>query len=128
MSPHKTAITYRPIAAPLMPALGAVFAVLMALTLASEAGYLHSAQDIVSTEAEAASRLASAATTPGIRTAVIQTALLACVRLFAPASGMATPLPPATTLSLPTASAAWNTLYAAKLPTRHSGRRRAPSC
>jgi Protein of unknown function (DUF4239) len=68
------------IAAPLMPALGAVFAVLMALTLASEAGYLHSAQDIVSTEAEAASRLAWAATTPGIRTAAIQTALLTYVR------------------------------------------------
>jgi len=68
------------IAAPLMPALGAVFAVLMALTLASEAGYLHSAQDIVSTEAEAATRLAWAATTPGVRTSAIHTALLTYVR------------------------------------------------
>jgi hypothetical protein len=64
------------IAAPLMPALGAVFAVLMALTLASEAGYLHSAQDIVSNEAEAASRLAWTATTPNVQTAPIQMALL----------------------------------------------------
>jgi hypothetical protein len=68
------------IAAPLMPALGAVFAVLMALTLASEASYLHSAQDIVSTEAEAASRLAWAATTPGVQATAIQTALLTYVR------------------------------------------------
>jgi hypothetical protein len=73
------------IAAPLMPALGAVFAVLMALTLSSEAGYLRSAQDIVSTEAEAASRLAWAATTPRVQTAEIQTALstyLRAVRAF----------------------------------------------
>ena len=33
------------IAAPLMPALGGLFGILMALTLASEAGYLKSAQD-----------------------------------------------------------------------------------
>jgi hypothetical protein len=39
------------IAAPLMPALGATFAVLTALTLSSEAGYLRTAQDIVSQEA-----------------------------------------------------------------------------
>jgi len=63
------------IAAPLMPALGATFAVLMALTLASEANYLRSAQDIVSTEAAAASRLAWASTTPGVDTAPIQDAL-----------------------------------------------------
>lgn len=63
------------IAAPLMPALGATFAVLMALTLASEAGYLRSAQDIVSTEAAQASRLAWAATSPGVETAPIQVAL-----------------------------------------------------
>jgi hypothetical protein len=68
------------IAAPLMPALGALFAILMALTLASEANYLHSAQDIVSSETEAASRLAWAATTPGLRTASIQTALLTYVQ------------------------------------------------
>ncbi len=45
------------IAAPLMPALGAAFAILTALTLANEAGYLTSAQGIVSNEAADASRL-----------------------------------------------------------------------
>ena len=64
------------IAAPLMPALGAAFAILMALTLSSEAGYLRAAQDIVSDEAGGASRLAWAATGPGIDTASIQAALL----------------------------------------------------
>jgi len=64
------------IASPLMPALGATFAVLMALTLASEAGYLRSAQDIVSNEAEAASRLAWASTNPGVHTQPIQVALI----------------------------------------------------
>jgi hypothetical protein len=63
------------IAAPLMPALGAAFAVLMALTLASEAGYLRSAQDIVSTEAAQASRLAWASTNAGVETGAIQAAL-----------------------------------------------------
>ena len=63
------------IAAPLMPALGATFAVLMALTLSSEAGYLRTAQDLVSQEASAASRLAWAATNPGVNTAPIQSAL-----------------------------------------------------
>ena len=63
------------IAAPLMPALGATFAILMALTLASEAGYLRAAQDLVSDEAGGASRLAWAATGPGIGTASIHAAL-----------------------------------------------------
>jgi len=63
------------IAAPLMPALGATFAVLMALTLASEATYLRSAQDIVSGEAAQASRLAWAATSAGVESAPIQSAL-----------------------------------------------------
>jgi hypothetical protein len=63
------------VAAPLMPALGAVFGVLIALTLAGEAGYLKSAQDIVANEAAAASRLAWAATSPGVRSAPIHTAL-----------------------------------------------------
>ena len=63
------------IAAPLMPALGATFAVLMALTLSSEASYLRSAQDIVSNEAAQASRLAWAATNTDIDTAPIQRAL-----------------------------------------------------
>ncbi len=63
------------IAAPLMPALGATFAVFTALTLSSEAGYLRSAQDIVSREAAEASRLAWASTSPGVDSAPIQEAL-----------------------------------------------------
>src|SRR4249920_372758 len=64
------------IAAPLMPALGALFALFMGLTLASEAGFLASAQGIVSNEAADASRLAWAATSPGVDSAPIQSALL----------------------------------------------------
>jgi hypothetical protein len=63
------------IAAPLMPALGATFAVLVALTLSGEAGYLRSAQDLVSNEAAQASRLAWSATSPEVDTEPIQTAL-----------------------------------------------------
>jgi hypothetical protein len=63
------------IAAPLMPALGAAFAILVALTLANEAGYLSSAQTIVSNEAADASRLAWATTTPGVQGTAIKTAL-----------------------------------------------------
>lgn len=64
------------IAAPLMPALGAAFAILIALSLASEASFLASAQGIVSNEAADASRLAWAATSPGVSPAPIQSALL----------------------------------------------------
>src|SRR5580693_10074653 len=64
------------IAAPLMPALGALFALFMGLTLASEASFLASAQGIVSNEAADASRLAWAATSPGVNSAPIQSALL----------------------------------------------------
>src|SRR6476659_112597 len=64
------------IAAPLMPALGATFAVLMAVTLSSEAGYLRSAQDLVSNEAAQASRLAWAATNDGVGAGPMQGALL----------------------------------------------------
>ena len=63
------------VASPLMPALGAAFGVLIGLTLAGEAGYLKSAQDIVATEAAAASRLAWAATSPGVRSEPIHAAL-----------------------------------------------------
>ena len=63
------------IASPLMPALGAAFGVLIALTLAGEAGYLKSAQDIVADEAAASSRLAWAATSPGVRSEPIHAAL-----------------------------------------------------
>ena len=59
-----------------MPALGAAFGVLIAVTLAGEAGYLKSAQDIVADEASAGSRLAWAATSPGVRTEPIHAALL----------------------------------------------------
>jgi hypothetical protein len=48
----------------------------MALTLASEAGYLRSAQDLVSNEAAQASRLAWAATSPGVNAGPLQEALL----------------------------------------------------
>jgi hypothetical protein len=68
------------IAAPLMPALGAVFALLMGLTLASEAGFLASAQGIVGNEAADASRLAWASTSPGVSGAPIQSALLGYLR------------------------------------------------
>jgi hypothetical protein len=68
------------VAAPLMPALGAAFAVLVALTLANEASYLASAQGIVSNESADASRLAWAATTPGVDTAPIHTALIDYLR------------------------------------------------
>ena len=64
------------IAAPLMTALGALFAITMALTVASEAGLLTSAQGIVSNEAADASRLAWAATSAGVNPAPIQSALL----------------------------------------------------
>src|SRR4051794_31932606 len=63
------------VAAPLMPALGAVFAIFAALTLAGEAGYLHTAEGLVSDEAAASSRLAWATTSPGVDSDSIQTAL-----------------------------------------------------
>lgn len=68
------------IAAPLMPALGATFAVLTALTLSSEAGYLRAAQDIVSREAADASRLAWASTSRQVDGAPIQQALAGYLR------------------------------------------------
>jgi len=63
------------VAAPLMPALGAAFGVLIALTLAGEAGYLHTAEGLVSEETAASSRLAWAATSPGVDSESVQTAL-----------------------------------------------------
>jgi hypothetical protein len=65
-----------PVAAPLMPALGAVFALLTALSLASEAGQLRAAEDQVSAEAAAASRLAWAATNPGVSSEPVHAALV----------------------------------------------------
>ena len=64
------------VAAPLMPALGAAFGILMALTLAAEAASLASAQGIVSTESADADRLAWASTNPAVDSAPIQDALL----------------------------------------------------
>lgn len=68
------------LAAPLMPTLGAAFAIFAALSLASEAGYLRTAEGLVSEEASAASRLAWAATSPGVRSEPIQSALLRYLR------------------------------------------------
>jgi hypothetical protein len=64
------------IAAPLMPALGAAFAIFIGLSLANEAGYFGSAQAVVSNEAADAARLAWAATTPGVDTPAIHGALV----------------------------------------------------
>ncbi len=64
------------IAAALMTAFAAAFALLTALTLANEANALSSAQAVVSTEAADASALAWASTAPGIASAPIQQALL----------------------------------------------------
>lgn len=63
------------ISSPLMSPLGAAFAILAALTLANEAGYLSSAESIVSSEAGNASRLAWAATSPGVNSEPIHGAL-----------------------------------------------------
>ncbi|WP_208865641.1 hypothetical protein [Streptomyces viridochromogenes] len=64
------------IATPLMPTLGAAFAIFAALSLASEAGYLRAAEGLVSDEAAAASRLAWAATSPRVHSDPIHAALL----------------------------------------------------
>jgi hypothetical protein len=64
------------VAGPLMPALGAAFALLTALTLAGEATRLRSAEDNVSQEGAATARLAWAATNPGIEPQGIQHELL----------------------------------------------------
>jgi hypothetical protein len=68
------------VAAPLMTALGALFALTMAFTVATEAGWLASAEGIVSNEASDASRLAWAATSPGVSPAPIHSALLGYLR------------------------------------------------
>ena len=59
-----------------MTAIAAAFAVLIALTVVSAAGYLITAQGIVNSEASDSSRLAWAATSPGVDSAAVQTALL----------------------------------------------------
>src|SRR5262249_26926694 len=69
------------VASPLMSPLGAAFAILAALTLASEAGYLTSANEIVSNEAADSARLAWAATMPEIRSVPIQARLATYLRV-----------------------------------------------
>ena len=64
------------IAGPLMPALGAVFALLAALSLAGAASELRATEDQASAEAAAAVRLAWNSTGPGTESAGLQAALL----------------------------------------------------
>jgi hypothetical protein len=68
------------VAGPLMPALGAVFALLAALSLSSEAAELRKADQDVAAEAAAASRLAWAGTTPGVDRDAMHDAQLAYLR------------------------------------------------
>ncbi|MGW7253524.1 bestrophin-like domain [Streptomyces sp. NPDC054834] len=68
------------IVTPLMPTLGAAFAIFAALTLASESGYLRAAEGLVSDEAAAASRLAWAATSPRVDSEPIHAALMEYLR------------------------------------------------
>ena len=68
------------VAAPLMTALGGLFALTLAFTVATEAAWLASAEGIVSNEAADASRLAWAATGPGVSPAPIQSALVGYLR------------------------------------------------
>jgi hypothetical protein len=65
------------IAAAIMTAIAATFAVLMALTVANAASYLVTAQAAVNSEAADASRLAWATTSPGVEANGVQMALLA---------------------------------------------------
>jgi hypothetical protein len=69
------------IAAPLMPALGATFGLLIGITLSTEATNLRAASDVVSAETAAASRLGWASTTPGVDRAPIQAALADYLRI-----------------------------------------------
>jgi hypothetical protein len=64
------------VAAALMTAFAAVFAIFTALTLSNEAGYLTSAQGVVSNEAADASRLAWAATSPDVNSTSVHVALV----------------------------------------------------
>jgi hypothetical protein len=65
----------RDIVGPLTPALAALFSVMVAFTIVTEAGYLRTAQTVVTVEGTAASRLAWASTTPGVDGAPIRRAL-----------------------------------------------------
>jgi hypothetical protein len=63
------------VAGPLMPALGAVFALLAALALSSEAASLRTTDQLVAAEAAAASRLGWSSTTPQVDTEPVLRAL-----------------------------------------------------
>src|SRR4030081_769803 len=76
---HLPAQATHSVAAPLMPALGAAFGVLVAITIANEAVNYRAAQDEVVAEAAAGARLAWASTNPVVDTTAIQQALLAYV-------------------------------------------------
>ena len=65
----------RDILGPLTPALAALFSVMAAFTIANEAAYLRTAENVVGAEGSAASRLAWASTTPGVDGAPIRAAL-----------------------------------------------------
>src|SRR6476659_9373650 len=67
------------VAAPLMPALGAAFGVLVAVTIANEAVNFRAAQDGVVAEASAGARLAWGSTSETFDTPAVQQALLAYV-------------------------------------------------
>ena len=88
------------IAAPLMPALGGLFGILMALTLASEAGYLKAAQDEVSAEAAARVALGVGFDEPRCRHRGDPTLRWTSTSWpHAPANGTVTPRPEATPAS-----------------------------
>lgn len=65
---------------PLTPALAALFAVLVAFTVSTEAGYLRSAQVSATAEATMASRLAWSSTTPNLDGAPLREALVDYLR------------------------------------------------
>ena len=67
------------VAAPLMPALGAAFGVLVAITIANEAVNYRAAQDGIVAEASTGAKLAWASTGKGLDMTAIQSSLLAFV-------------------------------------------------
>ena len=75
------------VVAPLMPALGAVFAVFTAITLSSEAGYLQVGRGHRQRRGRRRLRLAWAATSPGVVSEPIQTRCSTTSRPPAPMSG-----------------------------------------
>jgi len=115
------------IASPLMSALGALFALLMGLTLASEAVLLVTAQGVVSNEAADASRLAWAATSPGVtRRRSSHPCSTTCERR-GPMNGTATARPKTTAPPSLAPSRAWKMPSGPKRPARTSGHPRVPS-